>query len=463
MGEINGEGVSGSYKLNSFKRMSSEDNVTFRGLLVSIIVLVGLHQIVNLISLCRKRPVPKLNDPILMRVFDIALRTALVVYCILRLVTTSAYDETFLNDTFSEVIKVPWIDGKQTFVHKFELFFVAVGEITDAFSTEYRFLTFAYILVYAMFIRFILYMAAHPRIAILVNTVREAMDELFHFAITFIMLFLVLAFLGYWVIGPDNPDYGEFSASLYRHMKMLLGDYDWPDKQADVFFMIHHITFVIVVFFILLNFFLAIIVDAFGTVKSGVEDCVVEQNIVLDVYDIFFRKAIMAYRYGWPDTEQVLLEVDRDIQDNWFTVNELAGLQCFNSTHAHVADMFFKYYRNHFDSMHKEDEEEEEKDDKADDSDVKSTHEIEDDKKEIAHTTLAEKFNNINDNTRTRANAHTSMQVLAVTGFEKDGTHTLTHARIGHKKRGVVYTCGACACWGEVCVCTRKVRGDETM
>ena len=60
----------------------------------------------------------------------------------------------------------------------------------------------------------------------------------------------------------------------------------------------------IVAFFILLNFFLAIVVDNFMLVKEDVKEFNAENNIWVDVWDI--AESFWKYRkYKWPDRATV--------------------------------------------------------------------------------------------------------------------------------------------------------------
>merc|ERR1719456_2148220 len=81
---------------------------------------------------------------------------------------------------------------------------------------------------------------------------------------------------------------------------MVVGEFPWDSTQSLdslslLIFFIYIFIFAIFAFFILLNFFLAIVVDAFTRVKEEMEANVVENSCIYDLCDVFNETVISIY------------------------------------------------------------------------------------------------------------------------------------------------------------------------
>merc|ERR1719409_962881 len=128
-----------------------------------------------------------------------------------------------------------------------------------------------------MFLRLVIYLSLHPRIAVLVNTIKEAADDIVHFVITFTLLYTVLAFLSFWMFGSSQMVYNTFGDAMLTQFKMLIGEWPWTENTDPQLF-IYLLTYALIMFFILLNFFLAIVVDTFTRVQEVVQETQVEKS-----------------------------------------------------------------------------------------------------------------------------------------------------------------------------------------
>ena len=88
----------------------------------------------------------------------------------------------------------------------------------------------------------------------------------------FMIVFMAYAQFGYLLFGPKLYDFSKMSYSAYTLMRTMLGDFDFPAFQAahPVIGPVFFIFYIFVVFFILLNMFLAIINDTYSEVKEEI-------------------------------------------------------------------------------------------------------------------------------------------------------------------------------------------------
>jgi len=144
-----------------------------------------------------------------------------------------------------------------------------------------------FIVVCVLFVRLVTFFTLHPRMAVLVETMNGLGDKLFHFMTYFMLIFNILAFLGYWMFSAEqNMEFGTFERTLYTQFKMFTGEFPWPDEVPSPYMYVYLILYISVVFVILVNFLLAIVVDSYASVQQSLEDQVTEQNICIDIYDI---------------------------------------------------------------------------------------------------------------------------------------------------------------------------------
>ncbi|XP_067619298.1 polycystin-2-like protein 2 [Eurosta solidaginis] len=104
-------------------------------------------------------------------------------------------------------------------------------------------------------------------------TVSTCFRDLLGFGVMFGIVFLAYAQLGLLLFGNVHYDFRNFHESLITMIRMILGDFDYDSIEAAnrVLGPIYFLTYILLVFFILLNMFLAIINDTYSAVKSDIK------------------------------------------------------------------------------------------------------------------------------------------------------------------------------------------------
>jgi len=163
----------------------------------------------------------------------------------------------------------------------------------------------AYIVCYIQFVQLIFYMNAHPKMAVLTATLWRAFDNMLHFLMLFSILFLMLAYMAHWMLGGDIDIFSTFGGTISAQGRMIYGEFIYASGAEDlngimmVMYWFYAFTFMLVMFFTLLNFFLAIVVDAFADVKEGFESQVVLSNFIVDICSTMHSRAL-GIKEGWP-------------------------------------------------------------------------------------------------------------------------------------------------------------------
>jgi hypothetical protein len=90
---------------------------------------------------------------------------------------------------------------------------------------------------------------------------------------------------------------------------MLLGDFPFEEAwREDTTQMIWYVCFAFIVFFLLVNMFLAIVVEAFLVVKQRNEDSHVELSLLADLYCVTINPLLRRY-YGWPSHAAIIKQL----------------------------------------------------------------------------------------------------------------------------------------------------------
>jgi len=141
---------------------------------------------------------------------------------------------------------------------------------------------------------------------------------LFHFVLYFALIYLLLATLGFWMFAAqDNERFGSIPRACYTQFAMFVGDIHFPDSSTGGItqqFTLYLILYVAVVFVAMLNFLLAIVVDAYGLVKGRLQDCNLEQNVLYDAMDVV-RNAWYHYKRGYPSSWKLYIFLLKDADE----------------------------------------------------------------------------------------------------------------------------------------------------
>jgi hypothetical protein len=73
----------------------------------------------------------------------------------------------------------------------------------------------------------------HPRIALLVQTISKAIDDLFHFLLLFIVIYLTFCLIGVTTFGQKLEDYASYGRCFGRLMDLMIDKPDFPTDYID--------------------------------------------------------------------------------------------------------------------------------------------------------------------------------------------------------------------------------------
>ena len=118
---------------------------------------------------------------------------------------------------------MPWSSRSISLGDKIEQFFAGLGLFDSKIRLESLMATFYFFHATAALLRLIFHTSAHPRTAILVNTMIKAAGDLWHFVILFLVLNFGFIALGMAQFAPDKVEFSSPLRSFETLWEMLLG------------------------------------------------------------------------------------------------------------------------------------------------------------------------------------------------------------------------------------------------
>ncbi|KAJ8962227.1 hypothetical protein NQ318_018199 [Aromia moschata] len=104
------------------------------------------------------------------------------------------------------------------------------------------------------------------------NTLRKSAMDILGFSLMFFIIYFAFAEVGYLLFGSQVEHYSSFGTAMFALLRTILGDFNYAEiEQANrILAPIYFLAYIFLVFFVLLNMFLAIINDSYADVKTEI-------------------------------------------------------------------------------------------------------------------------------------------------------------------------------------------------
>jgi hypothetical protein len=177
-------------------------------------------------------------------------------------------------------------------------------------------------------------------------------------------MYAFLAFLGWWKFGPTDGRFQSFGYSAYTLLPTLFsGEFDFPLDPPSSFFILYLLIYLFMSSIILMNFLLAIIVNAHTVVTLRIQESNSEASVMIDVWDTavvaiklrFINKYPLAYQMhrfvkglqaSWPDLRDMPAITAEEL---YYTAFGTQGEPLFASIE--VAERYLSSYVSKLDAM----------------------------------------------------------------------------------------------------------------
>ncbi|XP_066304092.1 polycystin-2-like protein 1 isoform X2 [Branchiostoma lanceolatum] len=141
------------------------------------------------------------------------------------------------------------------------------------------------ITVFFAWIKVFKYISFNKTMTQLSSTLARCAKDIAGFLVMFFIIFFAYAQLGYLVFGTQVKDFSTFPDAIFTLFRIILGDFDFNalEEANRVLGPMFFITYILLVFFVLLNMFLAIINDTYSEVKEEIA----QQKSEFEIGDYF--------------------------------------------------------------------------------------------------------------------------------------------------------------------------------
>jgi hypothetical protein len=156
-------------------------------------------------------------------VVDIMVMVVLpVLYFWMRLRQVMASKDA-ISETVGLLAGVPWASRSVSLTTKIETFFRGVEKFEAKLASEKLMSIFYFVHATSSLFRLIFQTSAHPRTAILVNTIAKAAGDLWHWILLFLMVTFGFMLLGIAQFGSKKEEFSSVGTTFETLWEMLLG------------------------------------------------------------------------------------------------------------------------------------------------------------------------------------------------------------------------------------------------
>jgi len=289
-------------KMISYRDLKGGAKTTFIGCLItcSVGALVGV--IVSVINLLKNKGECRWG----FQVYELVSRSVLFVYPMVLLISWS--QQVPMAEEYDMLLH-SFLDIKSTGTSEIYKALVKYFDVKTHIYSETSWLkrqrVAANIVVYMQFWQMMLYFSAHPKMAMLTDTISKALTNIIHFLVLFMVIFTMMSFMAHWQLGEYILDFATYGDTVSAQGRMIFGEFIYANGARELhgvmmfMYWMYAFTFLLVMWGLLLNFFLAIVVDAFADIKEESNSSEVVGNFFNDIFDVFVS-LMQSYRYGWP-------------------------------------------------------------------------------------------------------------------------------------------------------------------
>jgi len=212
--------------------------------------------------------------------------------------------------------------------------YVDFPTLVDWSNNEVNLIAFNFFLIYFKIFK---YLSHVPRMDAILVTVSSCAFDLALFMVMAVIFLLGFVASFTYCFGPYLSDYATAGATLSMLMRMLLGDFNYPELQGanPIMAPILFYLYICYIFFILLNMFLAIINDSYAEVKANQteEDLLyyvrLKNTLVERLNILLGRKRAI---------NKLAKDLMRDVEDDKVTMDELRTMLRENPQALHVLE-----------------------------------------------------------------------------------------------------------------------------
>mmetsp|Transcript_43840 Transcript_43840/g.87883 ORF Transcript_43840/g.87883 Transcript_43840/m.87883 type:complete len:445 (+) Transcript_43840:3-1337(+) len=206
-------------------------------------------------------------------------------------------------DFAESLAAIPFASPDVEFGPKVRSFFGSLDLLDATLAEAERVFNACFAILVLTLIRIVYATGAHPRLRVLIGSMYHAVNDLYHFALLMVVVFVFFAFTANWMFGASRTEFRDLQASLLAMFEVLMGRLP-KGFEEDVHMTVMMVLCVITLFFFLRHFLLAIIMQGYLKLRREVEDNKCAQGFGTDVL-LTLRSFIKEKVEGWPSRKRL--------------------------------------------------------------------------------------------------------------------------------------------------------------
>eukprot|EP01050_Picozoa_sp_SAG11_P004026 SAG11_NODE_246_length_11683_cov_15.540142_2_plen_996_part_00 len=297
--------VQGTATINHYPSIAESKLLTWRAINASAIFFT----VVLLMALSCS----KYRD--LEEVEDVALAVCFLIYLCLQAYIFPA-TRSNIQETFGKLLDMQWSAQGIDYLSKVKTYFENVEVAKELIDNLSLFENAGAVLTFIGLARLVKYLAIHPRIRILPGVIYHAAHEVFSFSQYAALIYGVLAAIASYIFGRNNSSFATMKQAALTQFSAILGDTDGlysvtGSSSSSLAAALYLGAFTGFILFMLVNLFLAIIVDSYVATKEALRSISKEcsKSFVVDCLAIVHLVASMRTQ-DWPAHEQIAQAVE---------------------------------------------------------------------------------------------------------------------------------------------------------
>jgi len=231
----------------------------------------------------------------------------------------SRVSEKEAEELAAAVAMVPWTDPLMATTSKIDSFFQAMDLLDDNLTKKRYLFYIGFAMMLMLLAQILASTAIHPRLGVLINTLSKGLDGLSHFAILFTLVFLLFSVVSWWTFAEDHDDFKDLYAAMTTQFKLFTA-FELPYAIANAFenpsqhplLVIHAVFSCVTELFLMSNFLIAIVLDAFIEAQAEYKTCDVELSVFEDTVIILKIKLREVFEW-WPSKRRIISMLTNEI------------------------------------------------------------------------------------------------------------------------------------------------------
>lgn len=188
-----------------------------------------------------------------------------------------------------------------------------VSQLVGIFSMQSHLNYVKELLFMLALMRMVLILGAHPRLGMLVATMKAGFLEILSSFTILCSIYMIFASTAFVVLGQTVREFSSFRLALWTQYEMLLTK--WPfeslfNSENSICAYLYIATFGVVLSLLVLNTFLAVVVSSFVKARETVNVLGVSGSFFSDLFRLL-QEGILSYRQGWPTRRELIEELNR--------------------------------------------------------------------------------------------------------------------------------------------------------